>query len=921
VTIQEDLELDYGPAIQGAAALDDAFQKITEAFGLSLNDAVAKIDAAPVETALSGAVDASLGSIVVPEPDTSAVTAGLETAATDGLTDLTIPEPDASAVTAGIDAAVQDADTSVSIAEPDASAVTGAIEGAVDHADTAVTIDEPDASAITDAIEQAAADADIEIPGLNDVGGAADAASSSLDKFKGSLSSAAGVAEVAAAGTKTFEGGLLGLGSKAGPAGIAIGSVVAAAGLFADKARRVEEVGVRLNTVFGDLSGSVQQIHIGPLNTDLDTLTSKLGGGGLSVKSVISNFGDLAQQLGFTREQAASFGQDFIVLAAHVAAVRPDLGDIGQVAEKLGPALTRGGRGLQNLGVGLDEVAVKAKAQEIALSEGRDTISKFDLVVARAQLGASKFAATLDHDVAKAGESSTVQLRNVTAQLGNVIAKAGQPLVKPVTEVIAVSARLAAPLVVALASVLTTLLDVTIGVATVAADLVEHKFSKALTDAREAAGGLGHDMLSLRDAAGASLEGLTEHEKAATGDAAAQGQFASSLKDATAAVGDQAGALQTLPPFFKDAADQAGAYADSLAAMEPKVSEILAGLADDHKLSFKQIQAAFQKQLTDEASFFTNVQTIVAKGGATVAKQILDLGPVRGAAVADAVAKEKDSEITALNQKAVEIESLRANQGEAEANVYLGSLADTIAARLGITRQAAIDLINKTGDAGTGAAAGKGAETGESYDLAVADGIDGHRSLAIEAAAALARLVKKGFEDAVDPVVIGANFGASIAAGLGNAAPKVQSAGGKLAIDTSDAWKIRAHQHSPSQVADELGRQWGESAAAGLEKAERAVQAAAGGLAAIAASALVVPPSVALAPINLTARQASPEALARRGGDGVASPIIVNFDLSGANFGPGTDRAEILRTFGAIAKDQVHLALGEAIERSNAGVS
>jgi phage-related protein len=353
-----------------------------------------------------------------------------------GLATVTI-EGDASSVSESIVEAVESADTIVPI-EADVEAFGGSIDEALAGIASTIPV-EADTSQLSAEIEAVTGEPQV-VPVVADTSGLsttttdAQQASQSLDDVGNSAIAAAG-------GLATFSGSG-GLGAASGalskvpgvalPAGAAIGVVTAAGDKFFNSAVNANAATERFNQTFGELSSEVNNVNVGTLDQSLADLNLSLGSSTSQVRNVLSTFGQLGQSSGRSAEDIALASEQLTALSARAVALNPNLGSVGDVADRLSTALARGGRFAGNFGITLTSAEIETRALADTGKRTAAELTQFDKAAAGAAIAAERYGDSLQTDIAKGAESPIIQLRSMQAEFAKFTTALGQPLIAPV---------------------------------------------------------------------------------------------------------------------------------------------------------------------------------------------------------------------------------------------------------------------------------------------------------------------------------------------------------------------------------------------------------------------------------------------------------------------------------------------------------
>ena len=401
--LEDRLSLDISEALSAVSQLESAFV----AAGKSLQDAL----------------DQAVASFQIP----------------DSTVDLTANVED---VTPAIDSAIAAADTSLPI-ETDGAPITSAIDDAIAQADTNLEVT-ADVSEAQDAISSLSGEtipievdttgveeATAQLQDLSTAGHEAGAGGEAAGEGIGQARAAAALAGGEfAAGTELLKG--FGAAGAAAAAGIGI-AAIAGKELFtgALQARSATE---RFNLSLGAEAEAVEKIDIGGLNEDLSTLTVRLGSTDVAAKNAAANIFEIGKSAGKADPEIAATTEQVLALAARAVALKPALGDVGDVAQRLFTGLARGGRFASNFNISLTQADITARA----LSDSGKTLASdltiYEKAAAGAELATERLGTGLSTDIATGSKNIATQFKAVRAEFNTFIEDAGQPLLDPLLE-------------------------------------------------------------------------------------------------------------------------------------------------------------------------------------------------------------------------------------------------------------------------------------------------------------------------------------------------------------------------------------------------------------------------------------------------------------------------------------------------------
>lgn len=358
-------------------------------------------------------------------------------------------EADASAVTPEVEGAVDAVDGLVPV-DADAAAVTPEIEGAVDAAGSTVDVD-ADASGVTDAIESAVDDA---APALDTLGAAGESAGAGIGAGTSALEGL-GIASLAVQGNAS--GAASSTLAMGGAATAATGGILAVAtGVGALAKEAIEGAGAQqqFETATGAAAAAIRQVDVGTLNADLSDLALRVGSTDDQLFRATGTAFQFAEAFGFSSEESSTFAERIAALSARAVALRPDLGDVGDAANRLVGALASGReKALLPFNLGLTQTEIKAHAAELGIANVDGTVSRAALAISGADLAAQKFGDTMEADIARGAENPIIQQRALGATVRENIEALGAPLIVPVLDLM----EAGIPVATAFGSALSTL--------------------------------------------------------------------------------------------------------------------------------------------------------------------------------------------------------------------------------------------------------------------------------------------------------------------------------------------------------------------------------------------------------------------------------------------------------------------------------
>lgn len=426
--LEDRLQIDISEALAAAARVDAAFAAIGDTFQRAIQDAL---------TTVQG-IDAT----VTVQADTDAVTPAVDDALA-AANDVVPVEADTAGLTDSVDAAIGQADTTVNV-DADIAAAQAAIESLNGEDVTiGVTADTGQAEEALSGVTEAAHSA-------------GEGAHASAGEF-GILGLAAkGAAGEIGAGTEALH--LFGAGGVA--AAGAIGAVaVVTKDLFSNavSARSAQE---RFNLILGESAEVVEKIDIGGLNTDLEHLAVSLGSTGKDLENAASKIFGLGVNSGIAAPQVAETTKEVIALASRAVALNPQLGNVGDAAQRLFTGLARGGRFAANFNLALTSAEITARALADTGKATAADLTIYEKAAAGAALATEKLGGSLGKDIEEGSKNVAFSISSLKAEFESFLEAAGQPLIDPLIESLQHLLPVAVSLAGAFGEVLPPLVDV-----------------------------------------------------------------------------------------------------------------------------------------------------------------------------------------------------------------------------------------------------------------------------------------------------------------------------------------------------------------------------------------------------------------------------------------------------------------------------
>lgn len=597
-------------------------------------------------------------------------------------TDVSLPEiqitdVDSSLLTSIVEESLAVADTAIIIEDVESGQIIASIEDSIASADKLVEVD-ADASQLgveIDTVAQVAAQNlsetiqqgldSVDPSALTGLGGALEETGGKTEGLANKLSLLGVATTAATGGTKNMVAAVSRLG---GPVTIATGALVTTLGVGLNKiANEAEEAFLatqRFNRTFGDTAAAIEQIDIGGLNTSLSQLAINLGADDDAIRQAASNLGQLAQTAGATSSETAEFVETLIVLAAQISATNPTLGSMESILPRLSLALAGNARAGRSLGISFTTTQIAAEALSKESGKTADQLTFYDKAAAGARLRTKQLGDTISSDLSTAFEESTFKLKAANQALSEAKEGLGEQFRVPLNFIKRIFAETAADVV----NVTTDSIEAwsTLGktVAGTATDVVNFTAESNRALGKAVAKGDLSVLIDLFDktgeAAGRTAEGakkIADVQLAPIINSFAELEAAAAKTPEILTAADRAllsfvttasSKLPTVSEAFNIVTSSSRGALDSLISKIPTASSAFGSFSNEASISLGDLTRVLNQQVLDQASFFANVDLVIAKGGVDIAQQILSLGPVEGAALAQATAQASLSRIAAL---------------------------------------------------------------------------------------------------------------------------------------------------------------------------------------------------------------------------------------------------------------------------------
>lgn len=360
---------------------------------------------------------------------------------------------------------------------------TSEIPADIETAAASVTPEVPvqaDVGGMVDEIEQAVANA--EVPPIDiqadtgdaeaqieDLGNAAGDASGSVAGL-GTATDALGVgAGVARGETAGLTASIAGISPGAAGAVAAISGVAATTGALFTNALAAQGSTFRLNEQLGVMADKATEINVGNLNVNLEQLAIQLGSSDEGMKDVISRMAQWGEASDQTVEKSEAVAEQFLALAGRAVALNPELGEVGDVADRMANVMASGRtRGLVPFGISLNATEIQARALQDTGKTSVTELNRFELAAAGASIATEQFGGHLKQDINEGAKNPILQVRSLKTAFDEATESIGQPLVSPIIDLL----RESEPVAVDVARVIGELAKDAIPVLTAAVEIL-----------------------------------------------------------------------------------------------------------------------------------------------------------------------------------------------------------------------------------------------------------------------------------------------------------------------------------------------------------------------------------------------------------------------------------------------------------------
>lgn len=428
-SLQADLDLQIEDALRNLGQLDDVLQKTADDFSSSLDLAIQ----IAVDTAERAGLTIPVDADTEPLQQTLAATLAGESSV--------VPvEADTSEIQPAVEEAITQSATDVEV-----GADTTQAEGTIQ-----ALRDEQTAEPVQVAVEVDTTEADDSLASLRDEASQAGDSLAPLNEQTKQLGTNSGITSDS---TSLLSGGIGAFSARA------VTGTLAAAGLgigihaLFTEGTNALSAQQRYNTVLGDFGSIVNRIKVGSLNSDLGELGLKLGTTRSELQNSSANLFQFARTAGAGGQEAATFTQRIIALAARAVALNPALGSVSDVADSMALRLQRGGRSAQSFSLSLTAAEINARALKDTGKATASELTTYEKAAAAAAIATERYGGVLKSDVEEGSKNAIIQQRSLNAQLRENVETLGRPLVSPFLTVL----QAAVPVASALGQILATL--------------------------------------------------------------------------------------------------------------------------------------------------------------------------------------------------------------------------------------------------------------------------------------------------------------------------------------------------------------------------------------------------------------------------------------------------------------------------------
>lgn len=337
-------------------------------------------------------------------------------------------------IEAQLDQVVESFSADLASALDQLSTLTAEVPPVEIDADTTPATEAIDAlEADTPEIDADTAPATEAISSLGSEAGGASTEVASLESSTAALDATSAAAQGSLGGVASAIGGI---SKEAGTAVAAYAAIGGAATLFFNEAVEAQGQTERFQTSLGSLASSVENVNVGNLNTDLGDLAISLGSDDDALRGAAASMVQLGTASGGTRSEVAQTTEEVIALAARAVSLNPELGSVGDVAERMGRALSRGGRFAAQYGIDLSAAEIASRALSDTGKDSTDQLTFYEKAAAGAAIATEKYGDTLQGTIAEGQQNTIIVLNSLKQQISEVFEALGVPLVAPGLELL-----------------------------------------------------------------------------------------------------------------------------------------------------------------------------------------------------------------------------------------------------------------------------------------------------------------------------------------------------------------------------------------------------------------------------------------------------------------------------------------------------
>lgn len=276
-------------------------------------------------------------------------------------------------------------------------------------------------------------------PVVKEVKADTEEAQKSIDDLSGSIGTMGEAAQGALGGLGGLSGATGGAVGALGATAVAGGAAAAGLVAFSQAAIDAESASQRFQYVAGGMADELSSIDVGGLSGDIGELALKIGSSDEAMLNATSSFVTFAESTGASSSQIVEASDNINALALRAAALNPELGDAGAVAERLATALARGGRATAGFGIGLTSAEINARALADTGKESADELTQFEKAAAGAAIATERLGNSMGEDFSAGAENARNEWNRMTESFGEAQETVGAralPAIENITEAV-----------------------------------------------------------------------------------------------------------------------------------------------------------------------------------------------------------------------------------------------------------------------------------------------------------------------------------------------------------------------------------------------------------------------------------------------------------------------------------------------------